>query len=150
MAEGTVITQAMRNAVGIQSEPVINDVEKGAVTRFAEAIGDDNPLYTDEVAARRSRFGGIIAPPTFLRSMKGTIIKLETDMPFDRRLDGGSDWEYFEPVRPRDRITVTSKLADIFEREGRMGRMVFLIREVSYKNQLDQLVAIQRSTLIYY
>ena len=150
MTGGSAITQAMRDAVGRESALVVNHVEKGAIARFAEAIGDSNPLYTDEIAARRSRFGGIIAPPTFLRSMKGTALDLESEMPFDRRLDGGSEWEYHEPVRPGDRITVTSKLADIFEREGRLGRMVFLIREIRYTNQLDQLVAVQRSTLIYY
>ena len=34
------------------------------VAAFARALGDDNPLYTDEAAARRGPFGGIVAPPT--------------------------------------------------------------------------------------
>ncbi|MDQ3303821.1 MAG: MaoC family dehydratase N-terminal domain-containing protein, partial [Actinomycetota bacterium] len=40
--------------VGHRSEAVVNVVEKGAVRKFAEAIGDPNPLYVDEEAAKRS------------------------------------------------------------------------------------------------
>ena len=89
-----------QQAIGRESEPGTIDVEKGAIIKFAEAIGDDNPLYSDEVAARASRFGGLIAPPTFLRSALSARPDLPFDVPFERVLDGGSDWEYFVPVRP--------------------------------------------------
>jgi hypothetical protein len=35
---------------------------------FARAIGDFNPVYHDEAAARSSEVGGIIAPPTFVQA----------------------------------------------------------------------------------
>ena len=54
--------------IGQRSEPVVNAVEKEAVRTFAEAIADPNPLYVDERAARISRYGDLIAPPTFLRT----------------------------------------------------------------------------------
>src|SRR5689334_22289720 len=49
------------------------EVERGAIRRFAEAIGDSSPLFNDEAAARRTRFGGMIAPPTFCRSLGSPI-----------------------------------------------------------------------------
>ena len=62
------LTAEMREqAIGTESEPVTVDVEKGAILKFAQAIGDENPLWNDEAAARRTRYGGLIAPPTFLR-----------------------------------------------------------------------------------
>ena len=45
--------------------PIVRQVEKGAIRRYAEAVGNDNALYRDEEYARRSRFGWIIAPPGF-------------------------------------------------------------------------------------
>jgi len=41
-------------------------IEAGAIRHFVEALGDPNPLYTDAEYARQTRWGGIIAPPTFL------------------------------------------------------------------------------------
>ena len=35
------------------------------VARFARALGDLNPLYTDPEVARRGPFGTIVAPPTY-------------------------------------------------------------------------------------
>lgn len=40
-----------------------------AVRRFAICIGDDNPLYVDPAYARATRWGGVIAPPAFEKSM---------------------------------------------------------------------------------
>ena len=149
--QDSVITKEMRDAIGVESDPVSHDVEKGAIIKFAEAIGDANPLFNDEQAARASRYGGIIAPPTFLRSTPSGPMKVSINSPFSANLDGGSEWEYFEPVRPGDTITVTQKFADIYERSSRaFGKTLFMVRETKYVNQLDQTVALQRSTGISY
>ncbi|MBI4200220.1 MAG: MaoC family dehydratase N-terminal domain-containing protein [Chloroflexi bacterium] len=145
-----LITPEIRQAIGVESEPRTHEVEKGAIRRFAEAIEDPNPLYTDEVAARRSPYGGITAPPTFLRSLAPGPAPSPVRAELGRRLDGGSEWEYFEPVRPGDRITVTGRLVDASERTGSVGRMLLLTNELRYVNQFGQLVAVQRNTLILY
>ena len=150
MTQESVITQEMRDVIGVESEAITYDVERGAIRKFAEAIGDDNPLYVDEEAARKSRYGGLIAPPTFMRSMSAGSSRATVQSPYSAALDGGSVWEYFEPVRPGDRISVTMKVSDMFEREGRLGNMLFIIRETNYVNQFGKTVAIQRGTGISY
>ena len=150
MAEASVITEAIRKAVGVESTPRTHAVEAGAVRKFAEAIGDDNPLFNDEEVARRSPYGGLIAPPTFLRSAKAGRPDLPFDIPFERALDGGSDWEYFEPVRPGDRITAVAHVSNITERAGRLGPMLITTVVITYRNQFDQVAATQTATSIRY
>ena len=145
------LTEEMRQrAIGQESAPKTMEVEKGAIIKFAQAIGDDNPLYNDEVAARESRFGGLIAPPTFLRSAVTARPELPFDVPFERVLDGGSDWEYFAPVRPGDQITSVSRIEDMNERNGSIGLMLIFTIVVTYTNQFGQVVATQTSTSIRY
>ena len=150
MTQESVITDEMRAAVGVESEVYVNDVEKGAIIKFAQAIGDTNPIYNDEEAARQSRYGGIVAPPTFFRSLHSGKMKVDVSSPYTANLDGGSEWEYYEPVRPGDRIAVSTKISNIFERPGRLGNMLFIQRETKYVNQFGTTVAIQRTTGISY
>lgn len=145
-----IVTDEARKLIGTETEPRTFEVERGAIRRFAEAIGDPNPIFNDEAAARHSRFGGMIAPPTFCRSFGIGGGFFDFRLPLARGLDGGSQWEYFEPIRPGDRITVVSKLLDIRESEGRLGAMVFVVVETRYTNQLGELCVIQRSTGIRY
>ena len=146
----SVITNQMRDAIGVESDPVINDVEKGAIVKFAQAIEDDNPVFNNENIARQTRFGGLIAPPTFLRSMKVGKANPTVNSPYTANLDGGSEWEYFEPVKVGDQISVTQYLSDISERRGSLGNMLFMVRETKYTNQFGNVVALQRTTGISY
>ncbi|MGO9604817.1 MAG: MaoC family dehydratase N-terminal domain-containing protein [Candidatus Binataceae bacterium] len=147
-----IVTEEARKQIGKAGETRTYDVERGAIRRFAEAIGDPNPLFNDEHEARKTRFGGMIAPPTFCRSMGSPIpdVKIEALGASFRGLDGGSDWEYFHPIRPGDRISVQTKLVDLRESEGRLGPMVFITMETSYTNQFGAVCATQRSTGIRY
>ena len=123
MTQESAITPEMRAAIDVESEPLTHDVEKGAIIKFAEAIGDTNPIFNDEVAARQSKYGGMIAPPTFLRSMSAGTLKVDFRNPYSANLDGGSEWEYFEPIRPGDRITVTTNDRG-YLRAGRTPRAI--------------------------
>src|SRR5487761_966328 len=107
------VTDEVRKQIGTTGEIRTYDVERGAIRRFAEAIGDPNPLFNDEAAARKTRFGGMIAPPTFCRSLGAAIPEIKIGMGEFRVLDGGSEWEHSEPIRPGDRISVVSKIAGI-------------------------------------
>jgi acyl dehydratase len=150
MTQESAITADMRAGINVESEPYVNEIEKGAIIKFARAIGDSNPLFTDEEVARNSRYGGLIAPPTFLRSLRTGPLKAHVNSPYSANLDGGSEWEYFEPVRVGDHITVTTYVTDMFERAGRLGNMLFIVRETKYVNQFDITVALQRGTGISY
>ncbi len=145
------ISDEHKKFIGIESEPITHEVERGAIRLFAQAIGDPNPLFNDEKLARKTRFGGMIAPPTFVRLlMPREMPRVDIPNMPKRLLDGGSEWEFYEPIRPGDRITVIARLADLRETEGRMGTMVVRVTEVRYINQFDELCTIQRMSLINY
>jgi acyl dehydratase len=149
-SEQSIITDELRSAIGLESNPVTYDIERHAVERFASAIGDSSPLYFDEVSAKESSYGDLIAPPTFFRSLLPGEYPTPFPEPFAHILDGGSNYKYFEPVKVGDQITVTRKIVDLFEKHGRMGAMLFKIAEISYVNQLGVLTATQTTTTITY
>ena len=149
--QNSFLTEELREkAIGVKGQPQAMEIEKGHIKRFADALGDANPLFHDETAARKSRYGGIIAPPTFVRSIRASLPPLPFETPFDSSLDGGSVWEYFEPVRAGDTITAVAHIADLYERQGRMGTMLFTVNQTTYTNQFGEVVATQRSTGIRY
>ena len=59
-----------RNAIGRESKPAINEVEKGSIRKFAEAIGETNPIYFEEAAARAAGYRSVVAPPTFPTTLR--------------------------------------------------------------------------------
>ena len=141
----------MRDSIGVDYEPVTHTVELGAIRVFAEAIGDPNPIYTNQLVALETRHAGIEAPPTFLRSLTPTPPRLPFRVPYRGLLDGGSEWEYIgPPVRPGDRITVTTRIADLRERTGQLGAMLFTVLETRFEDQAGAVVALERNTIIHY
>ena len=138
-----------RSLIGRESEPVVHEVEKGAVRRFAEALGDPNPIYVDEVAARAAGYPSLVAPPTF-------PVALTTNERFRHSLDlgtrsilhGEQQFEFTRPVVAGDRITVKSKVADVQERAGASGPMDVIILEDEGRDEKGELVFRTRAMLI--
>ena len=152
MAEDLLISEELRNKIGVESEPEEYEIEKGMIQRFAQAIDDSNPLWQDEEHARKSSYGAIIAPPTLM-----PIIGFEqsqhilASVSSEAVLHGGTELECYQPVRVGDTITVTNKPVDLRERQrGKMGKMVFMTLERTYKNQSQELVGKCRQTFISY
>ncbi len=154
MNEGSIITDEMRAMIGVESEPSVFVIEKEPIRRWAEAIGDPNPLYHDEEYAKKCGYDSIIAPPGFVGNyafpLKPGQLRVRFGSPLTRRLNAGNEFELFKPVQAGDVLTATTKLADLYEREGRLGKMLFQITETTYKNQKGEVVVKTRNTGVSY
>lgn len=161
MAERGISTEELQKKIGTEGKPVTLEIDKGLIRRYVEAVGDTNPLWQDVEYARSTRYGGIIAPPWLLCALMATFPIVsqsktlpsavpEVTLPREHILDGGGEWEFFLPLSVGDTITSRTRLANVFERQGRIGLMLFFVYETSYTNQRGELVARSSSTLINY
>ena len=154
MTQDSTITDEMKNLLGVESEPSVYQIEREPIRRWAEAIGDTNPLYHDEEYAKQKGHRALVAPPTFI-TQYAFPIKVgksagRVSSPFTRNLNGGNEYEFFKDVYAGDTLTATTKLADIREREGRLGKMLFVINETTFRDEKGEVVAKSRGTGISY
>jgi acyl dehydratase len=157
MAEGSLINEALKKLIGVPSEPIVFKVEEGAIQRYAQAMGDPNPLYNDPDFAKRSKYGRLMAPPGFTGwSVKGELPIFEL---FDslteagappRLLDGGVEFEFFEPIGAGDVLTATIKVANMAERETKLGKTLFTVVEITFVNQDEEVTLKSWSTLVQF
>lgn len=118
-------------------------ITKEEILEFAAALGETNPLYTDEAAAANGPYGGLVAPPTFITKLRPNKMTPENMPKFGKfGFDGGRDLDVFEPVRPGDALKMVSKIHDIYEKTGRSGSMYFIVLRNEVSNQNGEKVAV--------
>ena len=59
MATDNLITEDLSKLVGAQQGILICKVEEGSVIRYAQAIGDPNPLFNDPEYAKTASMAGL-------------------------------------------------------------------------------------------
>jgi hydroxyacyl-ACP dehydratase HTD2-like protein with hotdog domain len=136
-----------------------NDIE-----RYAYAIGEHDPVHHDPGAARAAGFEDIVAPALFpyvIRMHTAHLVPREelapdgsatADVPpveTTRAMAGEISIEMGVPVVAGDVVTVKKRIADMYEKEGRSGPLVFVTMEFEFVNQRGELVARERFTRIY-
>jgi acyl dehydratase len=120
------------------------DVEKGRLRFFAKAIGQTDPVYTDEEAARTAGYPGLPVPPTFLfclemESPNPAAIRDLLGMDYKRLLHGEQGFTYHAMAHAGDRLTFAQRIEDIYDKKN--GALEFVVRRTHVTNQHDELVA---------
>src|SRR5262249_5454576 len=71
---------------------------------YAHGIGDDNPLWCDPAYAAGTRWGGVVAPPSFLFATSRIISGYVGGLPGVHAMWAGADWTWHLPVHRNDAI----------------------------------------------
>lgn len=136
------------------------EVTAASIRRFAQAIGDPDPLYHDEVYAASTVYGGIVAPPLFCQSLTyddvgldqlppdGSPVEMAVPVPAQRLVGGSSEYRIHRLVRPGDVITVCSRLKDIGTKDGRSGTLYLIQVETEFTDAQGCPVARELATYI--
>ena len=157
MANGSLITEEMRELIGKTLDTIVFKVEEGAIQRYAQAIGDPNPLFNDLDYARNTKYGRLLAPPGFTgwptkagRPTEKLFASLVRAGAPPRILDGGIEFEFIEPIGAGDVLTATTRIASMTERETRLGKTMFTTLQTTFVNEKGDLALKSRSTFILF
>jgi acyl dehydratase len=100
------------------------EVSRELIRRFADAIGDTNPAYTDVEAAQALGHPDVIAPPTFLTTLgfrftlDGPIADPTLGLNYALVVHGEQRFVHHRPVHAGDVLTVTSSVTEIRDAGG--------------------------------
>lgn len=156
-----IITEEMRGWVGRFAGPfaVPEQISPSDVRRFLDATGDDNPLWTDDAYAQAAGYRERLVPPMLIlelyRRASGTGEgdgALWHGLPWpggytDTR-NAGNEVEWLAPVYQGDQLTVEHRIVDLVARQGRAGIGIYLTRESTFRNQIQEVVVRLRATTV--
>ena len=122
--------------------PFYTEVNADAASRFAWAIGDDNPLYHDGDYAAGTRWGRQLAPPSILYSLENTVSGAVEGLPGVHAMFAGTDFRWKRPVEVGTAFRTESVLHDIVEHRTRFsGLAVQQIYRIRFFDEQDREVA---------
>jgi acyl dehydratase len=147
MAEAVITEEMiadMRSKIGLKlrtQDSIHNEVAtRMAIVRFANGIGDPNPLWSNEAYAKKTRYGNIIAPPSFVWA---TMSQVQFGFTGLAGFHSGCDIEFYRPIYLNDKISAEQVYTGF---EGPKAsefaeEMVLVRNETKYWNQRAELVA---------
>jgi acyl dehydratase len=137
---------ALRERIGKKientAEPWCYEATRDNIRHYAHGIGDDNPLWCDPAYAAKTKYGGIIALPSFLFATDRIVSGYVGGLPGVHAMWSGADWTWHKPVHRNDEIRTEAYLKDLIEHDTRFaGRAVQQIYHVDFFNQHGDKVA---------
>lgn len=127
-------------------------VERGQLKLFCKAIGETNPIFLDEDAAKAAGYEGIPVPPTFPMSLTMLAEPADYDiyakMGADktRLLHGEQGFAYHAPIYVGDHLMIDTRIDDIVEKKGGALELITYVTKVV--NQRGEHVADLRSVTV--
>lgn len=137
-----------RSVIGRELPAGRLEVTREAIAAYCAALEETNPLYTDEAFAALGPYGSLIAPPGILQTAR-LAPPPDPGINFGTTFMAGSRQEYHLPIRAGDTLEGYASVAQVYEKTGRSGRMVFVVRRNRYLNQHGETVATLETSMVH-
>ena len=180
VTEAPSLEKRLQEFVGLSTGPATvapDPVNVPMIRHWVEAMGDENPVYLDDEAARANGFEGIIAPPTMLqawimaglkatlardadraraeaadpadRSPNDTLMAMLDDAGFTSVVATNCDQHYVRPLVPGDRLEATSVIDSVSgEKATGLGVGHFVTTRLEFTDQTGAPVATMKFRIL--
>src|SRR5215831_4440667 len=115
--------------VGHTTQAVSATIDAADIRRFAEAVGDSNPLFFDPVAAERAGFAAVPAMPTFVTRFRVSFAEAGLDPEHSQVLHAEQEYEYTRPLYAGDTLVVRHRVASL-RQSGRGGMAIMTLEQL--------------------
>ncbi len=125
-----------RSRIGFSTAPTRITVDGWRIKLFCQAIGETDPVYWDDAAARAAGHPACPLPPTYLKAIEGehfssAALMQVLQVPLRGVLHAEQAFEHHAPVFAGDSIEVSREVAEIFDKKD--GAMTFIVVDTRYR-----------------
>jgi len=123
-------------------------VNQPMIRHWVDAMGDDNPIYVDEAAARAAGHPGIVAPPAMIQVWTmmglggvrpdddpiGPIIELFDNAGYIGVVATNCEQTYHRYLRPGEEVSVVAELTDVVgPKQTALGEGYFISQKITWQ-----------------
>lgn len=147
----SLVSDEARSMIGASDPPLRVEVSRRDIVKYSVATEQRLEKYLK----------GDEAPPMFMFGALRRIVPLDElgpdgiaestlkpELPVKRVMAGGTKMRYFRPVKPGDVLVATRSLADIYEKSGSQGPLVFLVYRLDVRTEAGEPVMEETQTRI--
>ena len=113
-------------------------VDQDRMLEWAVTCGETDPRFIDP---DHPDFQASTAFPTHVNATR-MLPESFPQFGSGRGIDGGKSIEWHRPMRAGDKLHATVQIADIYDKTGRSGTMVFIVNRMTFTDAEGRLVAI--------
>jgi acyl dehydratase len=106
-------------------EPWCYEVTRDNIRHYAHGIGDDNPLWSDPAYAAGTKYGRLVAPPSFVFALSRILSGYVGGLPGVHAMWAGADLTWHRPLLVGTEIRTTAYLKDLVEHQTRFAGRAF-------------------------
>ena len=136
--------ERLRNRLGVYYHGIrhVGEISADAIRTYAVGMGERNPLYLDEGYANQTSYGSVIGTPLFLWTVRAPTATNLGGLPGVHSFYGGSEWEYYRPVKPGDVVSTSYRPYDAVEKSSTYaGHMAIQYAQTLYVDEKGDGVA---------
>lgn len=127
----------LRSRIGVKIEKTVEpwcyEATRDNIRHYAHGIGDDNPLWCDPEYAKTTKYGDVIALPSFLFATSRIISGYVGGLAGVHAMWSGADWTWHKPIARNTEVKTEAWLKDLVEHDTRFaGRAVQQIYTVNF------------------
>jgi 3-methylfumaryl-CoA hydratase len=147
----SLVSNEARTWIGRSQPPIHIEVTRRDIQKYSVATEQRQRKFLD----------GDEAPPMFLFGLLRPVLPLDNlgrdgiaqdeflpDFPLKRIMAGGTEMTYHRPLCPGDKLIATKVLADIQEKNGSSGPLIFVSYDLTVETENGEVVVEERSTRI--
>ena len=147
----SLVSNEARTWIGRSQPPIHIEVTRRDIQKYSVATEQRQRKFLD----------GDEAPPMFLFGLLRPVLPLDSlgrdgiaqdeflpDFPLKRIMAGGTEMTYHRPLCPGDKLIATKVLADIQEKNGSSGPLIFVSYDLTVETENGEVVVEERSTRI--
>jgi MaoC dehydratase-like protein len=139
-----------RDRIGFCTTPSAVRADAWRVALFCKAVGETDPVYVDEAAARAAGHPGCPLPPTFLKAVEGEHFSSATlldllGVPLRRVLHAEQSFCHHSPAYVGEAVEVSRRIGDVLDKKD--GALTFITFDTDYRVG-DRPVASSRQTIL--
>src|ERR1700741_3624593 len=123
-------------------------VNEPMIGHWVDAIGDKNPIYVDEAAARAAGHPGIVAPPAMIQVWTmaglggerpkddplGPIVQLLDDAGYIGVVATNCEQTYHRYLQPGEQVSITSEMGDVVgPKQTALGEGYFINQQIVWR-----------------